>query len=224
MEDLTLRQRQVLSFISKHLSERGYPPTLREIALHLGISGNAGVMSHLEALEKKGYIRRQEGSSRGIALVAPPSRGGEYPITEERIIAGDEERFSARLPVVGTVRAGSPEIPFEDIEDIEDWFAIDRSEQRSGGTFFLRVRGDSMINACIQEGDLALVRPQSDARNREIVVALVNGEATLKRFYREHDRIRLQPENPNLEPIIIRPGEGEVAIVGKVVGIYRRMD
>lgn len=221
MEDLTPRQQQVLSFISKHLNERGYPPTLREIALHLGISGNAGVISHLEALEKKGYIRRQEGSSRGIALVAPEARRIEYPVTEERIITGDEEQFSVRLPVVGTVRAGSPEIP---IEDIEDYFAIDRSQQRLGGTFFLRVRGDSMINACIKEGDLALVRPQSDARNRDIVVALVNGEATLKRFYRERDRIRLQPENPNLEPIVIRAGEGEVAIVGKVVGIYRQME
>ena len=218
MEDLTTRQQQVFSFIAKHLKEQGYPPTLREIALHMGISGNAGVMSHLEALEKKGYIRRQEGSSRGITLVAPPSRDGEYPVHQERIIAGDEELFSARLPVVGTVRAGSPEIPFE---DIEDYFAIDRSQLRSGGAFFLRVRGDSMINACIKEGDLALVRPQADARNRDIVVALVNGEATLKRFYREREHIRLQPENPNMEPIIVRPGEGRVSIVGKVVGIYR---
>ncbi|MBI1919645.1 MAG: transcriptional repressor LexA [Geobacter sp.] len=220
MEDLTPRQQQVLAFITKQVKEQGYPPTLREIALHIGISGNAGVMSHLEALEKKGYIRRHEGSSRGITLTAPVSRGVEYPITQERIIMGDEEQFSERLPVVGTVRAGSPEIPFE---DIEDYFAIDRSQLRSGGRFFLRVRGDSMINACIQEGDLALVRPQSTAQNRDIVVALVNGEATLKRFYRERDNIRLQPENPNLNPIVVRPGEGEVAIVGKVVGIYRQL-
>src|ERR1700687_5336501 len=149
MENLTPRQQQVLTFISNHLNERGYPPTFREIALHLGISGNASVMSHLEDLEKKGDIRRQEGSSRGIALIAPISRGTEYPEAQERIFTGDEEQFSVRLPVVGTVRAGSPEIP---IEDIEDYFAIDRSQVRSGGTFFLRVRGDSMINACIQEG------------------------------------------------------------------------
>ncbi len=221
MEDLTPRQQQVLTFIANHTNRQGYPPTLREIALHLGISGNAGVMSHLEALEKKGYIRRREGSSRGIVLVAPVAQGREYPVTEERIISGDEERFSIRLPVVGTVRAGSPEIP---IEDIEDYFTIDRSQQRLGGTFFLRVRGDSMINACIQEGDLALVRPQSTAENRDIVVALVNGEATLKRFYRERNRIRLQPENPNLDPIVVRAGEGDVAIIGKVVGIYRQME
>ncbi len=221
MEELTKRQRQVLAFIAGHLDERGYPPTLREIAAHLGTSGNAGVMSHLEALERKGYIRRHEGSSRGITLVPAPAPSREYPLPQERIIAGDEDQYAVRLPVVGTVRAGSPEIP---VEDIEDYFAIDRSRLRSGGAFFLRVKGDSMINACIREGDLALVRPQPDARNRDIVVALVDGEATLKRFYRERDRIRLQPENPGMEPIVVRPGEGDVAIVGKVVGIYRQLD
>jgi repressor LexA len=113
-------------------------------------------------------------------------------------------------------------LPQPAIEDIEEYFAIDHSHQaRSGGTFFLRVRGDSMINAAIKDGDLALVRPQQTAQNRDIVVAMVNGEATLKRFYLEPGAVRLQPENPNFDPIIVREGE-ELAIIGKVVGIYRQ--
>lgn len=202
MEQLTDRQRQVLEFISDFLARQGYPPTLREIAAKIGVNGTLGVMKHLEALEKKGYLRRQAGSSRGIALAAPSTP-------------------AVALPVVGTVRAGLPQPP---LEDIEGYFAIDRSQTRSGGTFFLKVRGDSMINAAIMEGDLALVRPQETADNRDIVVAMVGGEATIKRFYRERGRIRLQPENPNFEPIIVRPGEHEVSIVGKVVGIYRPLE
>lgn len=200
METLTERQRQVLAIITDFIDDCGYPPTLRQIGEKLGVAGNIGVIKHLEALERKGYIRRQEGSSRGIALVR-------------------ETASASSLPVVGVVKAGQPQPA---IEEIEDYFAIDASQTRSGGTFFLRVKGDSMINAHIQEGDLALVRPQASADNRDIVVALVNGEATLKRFYREAGQLRLQPENPNYEPIIVREAE-EIAIVGKVVGIYRQL-
>lgn len=201
MEQLTARQTEVLQIITRHLETCGYPPTLREIAAKLGISGTLGVMKHLEALEKKGYLRRQEGSTRGITLC--------------------NQNQAASLPIVGVVRAG---LLHPAIQDIEGHFAIDRSQLASGGAFFLRVKGDSMIHAHIVEGDLALVRPQPDASNRDIVVAMVEGEATLKRFYREADRIRLQPENPNYEPIIIQKGEQEVSIVGKVVGIYRQME
>jgi repressor LexA len=158
-------------------------------------------MKHLVALEKKGYLRRQEGSSRGISLC--------------------NQAQAASLPILGQVRAGALHPA---IEDIEGHFAIDQSQLRGGGTFFLRVKGDSMIHAHIKEGDLALVRPQPHAANRDIVVAMVEGEATLKRFYREGDQIRLQPENPNYSPIIIREGDGELSIVGKVVGIYRQME
>jgi repressor LexA len=200
MHTLTARQQQTLDIITAFVTDYGYPPSLRQIAEKLGINGTLGVMKHLEALEKKGHIRRHGGSSRGIALVAPQAQ-------------------ATSLPVVGSVRAGLPQPA---IEDIEDYFALDQVYQaRSGGTFFLRVAGDSMINAAIKEGDLALVRPQPTAENKDVVVAMVNGEATLKRFYREPGAVRLQPENPNYDPIIVREGE-ELNIVGKVVGIYRQ--
>jgi repressor LexA len=198
MEQITHRQQKVLDFITDYFDRYGYPPTLREIGAHLGVSGTLGVMKHLDALERKGYIRKTAGSSRGIMLTG---HGG-----------------AVSLPIAGTVRAGELQIA---VEEIEGYFAIDRSRIPSDDAFFLRVRGDSMINAAILDGDLALVRPQPTAENRDIVVAMVEGEATLKRFYREGGRIRLQPENPNMEPIIIRAGEVKVTIVGKVVGIYR---
>jgi repressor LexA len=201
MNQLTARQEQVLEIVTEYIGNYGYPPSLRDIGKKLSVSGTLGVMKHLEALEKKGYLRRQEGSSRGITLCNQAQAGS--------------------LPIVGVVRAGALHPA---IEDIEGHFAIDNSQLRSGGTFFLRVKGDSMIHAHIKEGDLALVRPQPTAENRDIVVAMVGGEATLKRFYREGDQIRLQPENPNYSPIIIREGDGELSIVGKVVGIYRQME
>ena len=201
MEQLTARQEQVLTIITQYINEYGYPPSLRDIGRKLNVSGTLGVMKHLEALEKKGFLRRQEGSSRGITLCG--------------------QAQAASLPIVGVVRAGALHPA---IEDIEGHFAIDSSQLRGGGTFFLRVKGDSMIHAHIKEGDLALVRPQPSAANRDIVVAMVGGEATLKRFYREGNQIRLQPENPNYRAIIIREGDDELSIVGKVVGIYRQME
>jgi repressor LexA len=122
------------------------------------------------------------------------------------------------IPIVGTVRAGAPQPA---IEEIEGYFSMKDFRFLQGGNFCLRVKGDSMIDAHIQEGDLALVRPQPTAENRDIVVALVDGEATLKRFFRERNRIRLQPENPNMESINVTPGDGEVIIVGKVIGVFR---
>jgi repressor LexA len=201
MEQLTPRQQEVLAIVTEYIASNGYPPSLREIGKKLSVTGTLGVMKHLEALEKKGYLRRQEGSSRGISLCG--------------------QAQAASLPIVGVVRAGALHPA---IEDIEGHFAIDSSQARSGGTFFLRVKGDSMIHAHIKEGDLALVRPQPNAANRDIVVAMVGGEATLKRFYREGDQVRLQPENPNYQPIIVREEDGEFSIVGKVVGIYRQME
>jgi repressor LexA len=201
MASLTPRQQQVLACITQFIDSHGYPPTLREIAAHLGINGTLGVMRHLQALEKQGYLTKNAGSSRGIVLTGRSS--------------------AASLPVVGVVRAGLPQPA---VEDIEGYFAIDQSQLRSGGAFFLRVKGDSMIGASILEGDLALVRPQPSAENRDLVVALVDGEATLKRFFRERTRIRLEAANPNYDDIIVREGEGEITIVGKVVGIYRPLE
>lgn len=201
MEELTPRQSQVLAFITEFIDTHGYPPTQREIAAHLEINGTLGVMRHLHALEKKGYLTKAAGSSRGI------------------VVAGRSSSVS--LPIVGVVRAGLPQPA---VEDIEGYFAIDSSQLSSGGSFFLRVKGDSMIGASILEGDLALVRPQPSAENRDIVVAMIDGEATLKRFFRERGRVRLAAANPNYDDIIVREGKGELVIVGKVVGIYRPME
>lgn len=201
MNTPTKRQQQVLDFINDYLSRFGNAPSLREIAASLGINGTLGVMKHLKALERKGCIVRRQGSARGVTL--PPSNS-----------------TSVSLPIVGTVRAGIPQPP---VEDIEGYFSIDLSQHKGENGFFLRVKGDSMISASIVEGDLALVRPQTTAENGDIVVALVDGEATLKRFFCEHGKIRLQPENPAMEPIIITPGQQEIAIIGKVTGIYRKL-
>jgi len=201
MEELTPRQRQVLDFVTACLERRGYPPTLREIAAHLGIRGTLGAAKHLDALERKGLLRKSPGSSRGLSLT-----GRGTP--------------AVSLPIVGTVRAGALQPA---VEEIEGYFAVDPGHLK-GGAFFLRVKGDSMIGAGILEGDLALVRPQPTAANGDIVVALIDGEATLKRFFREPGRIRLQPENPALEPIVVGPGDGEVSLVGKVVGLFRVME
>ncbi len=200
MNPLTARQQQVLNIITSYMDRNGTPPSQREIAAELGVNGTAGIMKHLKALEKKGFLSRREGSSRGIVLPPPASQ-------------------ATSLPIVGLVRAGMPQPPEE---DIEGFFSIDQSQTKSGGTFFLHVKGDSMIEAGIHEGDLVLVQPQTTAENKDIVVAMVNGEATLKRFFREKGNIRLQPENRTMEPIILRQGKDEVSILGKVTGLYRR--
>lgn len=199
---LTQRQKQVLQFITSFSGDNGYAPSQREIARHLNVSGTLPVMKHLGALERKGYIRRDH-VNRGITLAV------KTPVSR-----------SVSLPIVGTVRAGhlAPAI-----EDIQGYFSVDPMAVKGHDCFFLKVSGESMINAGIFDGDLALVRPQPTADNRDTVVAMVDGEVTLKYFYREQDHIRLQPANPNMGPIIIRPEDGEVSIVGKVIGVYRRM-
>ncbi|MGE0155700.1 MAG: transcriptional repressor LexA [Geobacter sp.] len=197
---LTARQQQVLELIRQHIDDNGYPPTLRELARQLGVSGTLPVSKHLEALQRKGYLSRSN-DARGITLT------------------GTAAGNAVSVPVIGTVRAGALTPA---IEDIQGYLALDRL-QLHGGTFLLRVAGDSMINAAICDGDLALVRPQPTAENRDIVVAMVEGEATLKEFHREKGQIRLQPKNPNMDPIIVKEGSAEVTIVGKVVGIFRSM-
>jgi repressor LexA len=198
--ELTQRQRQVLQFIVSFADNNGYPPSQREIAGHLKVSGTLPVMKHLDALERKGYLKR-ENVNRGITLKVQGSR-------------------HMSLPIVGTVRAGQLSTA---IEDIQGYFSVDQMAVKGTDCFFLRVSGDSMITAGILDGDLAMVRPQAIAENKDIVVAMLEGEATVKRFYKEHDHIRLQPENPNMSPILIWPEDGEVTIVGKVIGIYRSM-
>ncbi len=214
MEPLSPRQKDVLDFLREFLDSNGYPPTLREIARHLDISGTVAVVRHLEALEKKGWIRRQPGAFRSISLVA--EKPVLYPLDEEGIFAADQ--LSVSLPIVGTVRAGTPEIPRE---DIEGYLSLDRSIVASGGSFFLRIKGDSMKNAGMLPGDLVLIRPQPTADNGDVVVALVDGEATVKRFFREEGMIKLQPENELLEPILIAADSADVTVIGKVVSLFR---
>lgn len=198
--ELTQRQRQVLQFITSFADSMGYPPSQREIAGHLKVSGTLPVMKHLDALERKGYLKR-ESVNRGISLTTPNSR-------------------STSLPIVGTVRAGQLSTA---IEDIQGYFSVDHMAVKGADCFFLKISGNSMINAFILDGDLALVRPQPTAENKDIVVAMFDGEATVKWFYKESDHIRLQPANPDMKPILIYPEDGEVTIVGKVIGVYRQL-
>jgi len=203
MSPLTERQQQVYAFLTEYLAANGYPPTLQEIAQHLHISGNLGVLRHLKALERAGLITRNPGSSRSITLVARM------------------ESDAVILPLVGTVRAGLPQLA---MEEISAHIAVDRSLVKGKDAFLLRVKGDSMIEAHIVEGDLAVVHPQSTAENGEIVVALIDGEATLKRFFREGQSIRLQPENTSMTAIIITADTQDVTIVGKVTGLCRTVE
>lgn len=202
MTTLTKRQQQVYDFLVAYLAANGYPPTLQEIAQHLHISGNLGVLRHLKALERAGLITRSPGSSRSITLV------------------NRTENTSVVLPLVGTVRAGQPQLA---LEEIEAQIAVDGSLVRASDSFLLRVKGDSMIEAHIVEGDLAVVQPQPSADNGDIVVALVDGEATLKRFFHEGDQIRLQPENATMDAIIVAADTQDVIIVGKVTGLCRTL-
>ena len=203
MSSLTNRQQQVYDFLVAYLADKGYTPTLQEIASHLHVSGNLGVLRHLKALEREGLVTRSPGSSRSIALTNRVERG------------------SVLLPLVGSVRAGVPELA---MEEVEAHIAVDSVLVKSRDAFLLRVKGDSMIEAHILAGDLAVIRPQSTAENGEIVVVLIDGEATLKRFFHEGDRIRLQPENAGMAPIVIAAGTLDVAIVGKVTGLCRVLE
>jgi len=205
MENLTQRQQQVLDFISQFIEANGAPPTLREISGHIGTSGTVTALHHIEAIEKKGYLRRREGRSRGIVLT------------------GRTERSNAlvSLPIVGTVSAGLPQLA---VESIEGFCAVSPEWVKGDGCFFLKVRGDSMIDAHIMDGDLVLIRPQPIAENGEIVVAMIGGAATLKRFYHEGNHIRLQPENRQMKPILIHESDAETVIVGKLLKTIRSYD
>lgn len=202
MEELTDKQRNVLEFITEFSRDNGMPPTLREISSHIGTKGTVSALRHIEALEKKGFINRREGSSRGIII----KRSGNRTIP---------------IPVAGTVKAGTPSLA---IEDIEGYIETDASWLKSEGCFYLKVSGDSMTDAHILDGDLALIKPQSSAENGEIIVAMRNDEATLKRFFREDGKIVLKPENSSMQPIIINEGEAEVAIIGKLLKVVRSFE
>jgi len=198
---LTNRQKQVLDFIERHFQKFGNTPTIREIGKNFKISSTNGVRTHLEALIKKGYLKKTELISRGLSLAHRMAEG------------------VTRVPLVGSAPAG---LPIDAIENIEGEFAVDNSFLPKGECFTLTVMGDSMKNAGILNGDKVLVKKQREAQPGEIVVALIDGEATIKRYFKDAGQIRLQPENESFEPILVTEDSGEFQIAGKVVGLMRR--
>ncbi len=201
---LTKKQHNFLSFLTKYIRENGYPPTIREMVYHLKLKSTNSVKKYLDILERKGYIKRIPNSPRAIEVCA------ETPESQAKLI-----------PVVGRVRAGSPHLA---VEDITGHLAIDVSMACWDDTFFLRVEGDSMIDAHIQDGDFVLVKSQQTAENGDIVVAIINGEATVKRFFRRDNSIYLEPANSTMKPIIIRKDQThEMMIAGKVVTVLRQI-
>lgn len=196
----TERQRRILEVIRSFTTEHGYPPSVREIGELVGLSSSSTIHAHLKALERRGLISRDPTKPRAL-------RTGSMPSAPEVLV----------VPVLGRVAAG---VPITAQEDIEGEFVLSPSfVPRGSDGFMLRVQGDSMVEAAILDGDLILVRPQRTAENGEIVVAMLDGEATVKRFYREAGRVRLQPENRTLAPIYA----SDVEIVGRVEAVVRRL-
>lgn len=200
---LTARQQEILDFIEQVISTTGYPPSIRQIGEALNISSTNGVRAHLKALEKKEYIHRSLRTSRGIAMLDQVKRV---------VSAASQEAIA--VPILGRVTAGEPILA---VENYDGHLSLDPSLAKNDDVFALRVEGDSMIDAGILDGDYVLVRPQDTARNGDIVVALIEDEVTIKRFYKEATGIRLQPENTRLEPIRVP----NVNICGKVTGLIR---
>ena len=220
-EALTQRQREILDFISASIVERGYPPTLREIGLHFNIRSTNGVNDHLKALEKKGHLRREDLKSRAMRPVLPDGTG-EIVAMRGTTAQMDEDEDLIDIPIVGKVAAGQPILAHENISDT---VRIDRvlvGGQRE--VFGLRIVGESMIEDGIFDGDYVFVKKTPSAHSGDIVVAMIEGEATVKRYYPEGDRIRFQPANSNMTPIIVRKADFKtVDIIGIVVGVYRRL-
>jgi repressor LexA len=193
---LTERQKEVLDAVTRSVEERGYPPSLRELAAELKVSSTRGIEKHLAALVAQGRLRKGHGA-RALELTDRPQ--------------------TRQVPIVGRVAAGQPILAEENLEGV---LALDWSVARWKDCFFLRVKGLSMIGAGILEGDLVLVKPQPDAESGEIVVAMVDGEATVKRLEKKEGSIRLLPANPDFQPIVV-PKDERFKLVGKVVGVFR---
>jgi repressor LexA len=225
-ESLTQRQQEILDFISASISERGFPPTLREIGEHFGIRSTNGVNDHLKALEKKGYLTREDLKSRAMRPVemngAAPARNGRSSarVVPIRAPLGVD---LIEIPIVGRVAAGEPLLA---VENVEDTVKIDRFFLGSSREVFgLRVVGESMIDDGIVDGDYVFVKKTPSANRGDIVVAMIEGEATVKRYYPEGETIRFQPANQNMEPILVKRSDfRSVDIIGVVVGVYRKLD
>ena len=202
--NLTKRQQEIFDFIKRYSAKYGYPPTVRDIGKAVGLASSSTVHAHLANLEKVGLLRRDPSKPRAIELL-------------DRAVGGVRNIVRpSGLPLVGQVAAGQPVLAEENIEEYVDVPGLAGGQD---GEYLLRVRGDSMKDAGILEGDHVVVRPQSTAKDGQIVVALVGEEATIKRFFKEADHVRLQPENPAMEPIRSR----EVRVLGRVVGVMRKV-
>jgi repressor LexA len=197
---ISTKQREILEYIKQEILNKGYPPAVREICEAVGLKSTSSVHSHLETLEKNGYIRRDPTKPRAIEII-----DDNFNLTRREV---------ANVPILGKVAAGQPLLA---VENIENYFPIPVEFLPNTDTFMLTVKGESMINAGIFDGDKILVQSQSDARNGDIVVALVEDSATVKTFYKEDGYYRLQPENDTMDPIIVK----ECSILGKVFGIMR---
>lgn len=201
MEETTERQRRILEVIRQFTAEQGYPPSVREIGERVGLSSSSTIHAHLKTLERRGLISRDPTKPRALRSDMTP----HAPVPDTVV-----------MPVIGKVAAG---VPITAQENVEGEFVLPASFARGSENFMLRVQGDSMIEAAILDGDLIVVRPQRSAENGEIVVAMLEGEATVKRFYRENGRIRLQPENAAMEPIYA----SDVTVVGRVEAVVRKL-
>jgi repressor LexA len=199
-DQLTERQTKILEYIRKVTRARNYPPSVREIGENVGLSSSSTVHNHLNQLERRGLIKRDPSKSRTVQLVQDAE-------------ADQQRRNAISVPIIGNVAAGSPILAEQNIED----HILLSSDLAKDGYFLLHVRGDSMVNACILDGDLVLVRPQNEAPNGSIVVALVDGDATVKRFERGNGHVKLIAENPAYEPIVTT----NVSLVGVVRGVIR---
>jgi len=200
--DLTKRQQEIFEFIKRYSAKYGYPPTVRDIGKAVGLASSSTVHAHLSNLERIGLLRRDPSKPRAIELL-------------DRAVEGVKSIVSPNgLPLVGSVAAGQPVLAEE---NIEEYVSVPKMAGGEEGEYILRIRGDSMKDVGIMEGDFVVVRRQDDAQDGDIVVALVGEEATVKRFFREDDHIRLQPENSAMEPIRSR----EVRVLGRVVGLFR---
>lgn len=207
-KELSDKQQLILQFVKKEIEENGYPPTVREICKAVGLSSTSTVHAHLEVLSKKGYIQKNALKPRALRVLV----GGNKPTTKETYNAKE----MVDIPIVGKITAGAPILA---VENIEDTFPIPVDFVGNSESFMLRVKGESMIEAGILDGDLILVRKQNTANNGEIVVALIDDSATVKTFYKEKNYIRLQPQNSSMEPIIVE----DCYILGKVSGVFRKL-
>jgi len=212
--DLTKRQQEIFDFIKRYSAKYGYPPTVRDIGKAVGLASSSTVHAHLANLEKLGLLRRDPSKPRAIELLDRMREDLEEAVGT---VAGNVRSLTRPgLPPVGQVAAGSPVLAEE---NVEDYVQVPRIAGGDEGEFVLRVRGDSMRDVGILEGDFVVVRPQQTAADGEIVVALVGEEATVKRFFREADHVRLQPENETMEPIRTR----DARVIGRVVGVLRKV-